>query len=1130
MSDEEQQRLLDETDDSVTHFTAPNQDTHTLSEAAETNHRNSVDTVEDPSATAGMTHNDMAQWLKTPSSGGHLNKMKHPSKIPEWLTETRIYLCGCVGITALILCMMLVGLKSRHRLGLSASLIGTQDAFSVLKSENDPRSYQYSVLTNGLKVLVISDPVAKRAAAAMDVRVGYFSDPEEIPGLAHLLEHMLFLGTTKYPDENQFGEFLSNHGGSSNAYTEAESTNYHFDIDAPQVELALDMFSGFFEAPLLLKDRIAAEKKAVCSEHQKNIDNDDWRLQQLLHSTSNPAYPYHKFGTGDEESLADRCTLEDEKRSNSSSMALPLHNRHLLRNMANSDTDSTAQTNVKPCISLHDALLNFHRKYYSANRMRLTILAPLPVDKLSALASQYFANVPNTEAPDPSDSFNFPKEPIRLPHQLGMRYDVVPVSDIRQVQMHWFLPGMQHEYRKKIWQYLANLFGDESEGSLKSVLHDAGLANSVMAGPSEEHTHFTIFSITLALTEYGLSNVNRVVDQVYNYVRMVRDHGPQRWLWDQSRALSRVDLRFVQKSPEIDTCSDLAADMQIYEPGDVVVGGFLWEQYDSKAIENAINGLTPSNMAMVVISKSFDGKTEKIEKRYGVKYRERRIEKALASTWAISNAGAAAGRKIHFPLPNTWVPTDFSIWSGIDAAEAARVVTKKPRTFPSMVLSDPGSAAPSSSSIKKNTSSMVLSHGSIEAWHKLDDTFGDPRANIMFTIHNQRRDLDEGADASSGKISSQRRHAIREQLMLELLADVISDVINEKFYSATSAGISYEVDTDSRAILSVTVAGYSQHLPRFVHALTDAILNIFNSSNDPDSVLSAQRFSQILDVYKRSLADWSNDQPYKHARTYVDGLLETPAYLPSEMLAVINDGQSVTLSEVLGAGLRGLKGTCSITSLIHGNLDVETAKKINQEILIGKFASLCSGPNPNANFQKRRGKLPTGFGRVTGESNEAGAQIQPGNAKDTSLLTLDLPEPSKTNVNSAALLQCQLGFESTWGDITLATSLKLLNQMTDDEAFNTLRTKENLGYIVFTYPERKHGALSLTILVESSKFRGEFLAGRIEAFLLSHATKLKAMTLSHFNDVKASVMSTLEEPYMTLTDEVSMQFTVNIPS
>lgn len=54
---------------------------------------------------------------------------------------------------------------------------------------------------------------AERAAAAMDVNVGHFSDPKDLPGLAHFCEHMLFLGTSKYPDEASYTNYLSSHGG-----------------------------------------------------------------------------------------------------------------------------------------------------------------------------------------------------------------------------------------------------------------------------------------------------------------------------------------------------------------------------------------------------------------------------------------------------------------------------------------------------------------------------------------------------------------------------------------------------------------------------------------------------------------------------------------------------------------------------------------------------------------------------------------------------------------------------------------------------------------------------------------------------------------------------------------------------
>lgn len=69
---------------------------------------------------------------------------------------------------------------------------------------------------------------------------GYLSDPEEIPGIAHFCEHMLFLGTEKYPQENDYSKFLSEHGGGSNACTYLDHTSYYFDIIPEQLESALD--------------------------------------------------------------------------------------------------------------------------------------------------------------------------------------------------------------------------------------------------------------------------------------------------------------------------------------------------------------------------------------------------------------------------------------------------------------------------------------------------------------------------------------------------------------------------------------------------------------------------------------------------------------------------------------------------------------------------------------------------------------------------------------------------------------------------------------------------------------------------------------------------------------------------
>uniref|UniRef100_A0A182FT79 Peptidase M16 N-terminal domain-containing protein n=1 Tax=Anopheles albimanus TaxID=7167 RepID=A0A182FT79_ANOAL len=67
----------------------------------------------------------------------------------------------------------------------------------IIKSVQDNRDCRGLRLPNGLKVVLVSDATTDRSAAALSVTVGHLNDPQEIPGAAHLSEHMLFLGTEK---------------------------------------------------------------------------------------------------------------------------------------------------------------------------------------------------------------------------------------------------------------------------------------------------------------------------------------------------------------------------------------------------------------------------------------------------------------------------------------------------------------------------------------------------------------------------------------------------------------------------------------------------------------------------------------------------------------------------------------------------------------------------------------------------------------------------------------------------------------------------------------------------------------------------------------------------------------------
>lgn len=107
-------------------------------------------------------------------------------------------------------------------------------------SPNDQKHYRHITLNNQLRVLLVHDEHAQKSAAALAVNVGHFDDPYHREGLAHYLEHMLFLGTEKYPTIGEFQSFISQNGGKNNAWTGTEHTCFFFDVVSEAYPEALD--------------------------------------------------------------------------------------------------------------------------------------------------------------------------------------------------------------------------------------------------------------------------------------------------------------------------------------------------------------------------------------------------------------------------------------------------------------------------------------------------------------------------------------------------------------------------------------------------------------------------------------------------------------------------------------------------------------------------------------------------------------------------------------------------------------------------------------------------------------------------------------------------------------------------
>lgn len=188
---------------------------------------------------------------------------------------------------------------------------------STSKPSTDLKEYRLVQLKSGLEVLLVSTKALidskgiefsrATASAACLVQVGSFADPPKLAeGIAHFLEHMVFMGSEKYPGENEYDAFVSSHGGGCNAFTEAEHTVYQFDVNAEHFPKALDIFANCFICPLLSMSSSSREIKAIESEFNLALNSDGSRVDQINYGAASGGHVLGKFSWGNKKSLVSK--------------------------------------------------------------------------------------------------------------------------------------------------------------------------------------------------------------------------------------------------------------------------------------------------------------------------------------------------------------------------------------------------------------------------------------------------------------------------------------------------------------------------------------------------------------------------------------------------------------------------------------------------------------------------------------------------------------------------------------------------------------------------------------------------------------------------------------------------------
>lgn len=614
---------------------------------------------------------------------------------------------------------------------------------NLVISDSETRTFKHTTLGNGLSVVMVSDPEAEKAAAAMNVFSGSWSDPRDTQGLAHFVEHMLFLGTEKYPEIDAYQQYIEQNGGSYNAYTAAENTMYFFDISAEAFEGGLDRLSQFFIAPLFDADFTQREMNAVHSEYTASLQTDSRRVQDVIREISNPQHPQSKLAIG------------------------------------------TAETLNVPDISIQ--LLNFYREHYVADNMTLVIYGPQSIEALESWAKQYFAGVrdlPASAKPAHAPMF----ESVELP----MLIEVEPRQELRSLQLRFPISNTAAQWLDKPYNFIGLILGDESEGSLFSLLKSRGWVEGLYAGAGRLTYAETTFNVSIQLTPAGYENWSQIVELVFANIALIRERGVEPWVYEEQLNLSRMAFENAEKVSPTSMAIRLAERARYYPIDRLVSAPFELPEYTDGFIAESLEALKPDNALVVLISP--DSETDKRSEFYDTPYRVSALSGNQVASWRTPEQVSG----LSYLSPNPFVAEDLTV----------------------------APLAQEASSLYSNNPQIIFDDELKTVWFEQDDEFQTPRTDIHLLIRTD--------------FSSQ---SARNAMALNLYLRLVNDALSEIRYKASQADLDYRVYSSSDGP-QIRLYGYQDKLQLLFDALVIELV---------DHEIDAQRFALLREELLRDL-------------------------------------------------------------------------------------------------------------------------------------------------------------------------------------------------------------------------------------------------------------------------------------
>jgi len=350
-------------------------------------------------------------------------------------------------------------------------------------------------------------------------------------------------------------------------------------------------------------------------------------------------------------------------------------------------------------------------------------------------------------------------------------------------------------------------------------------------------------------------------------------------------------------------------------------------------------------------------------------------------------------------------------------------------------------------------------------WHKKDDQFWVPKAHVLMDLRSPE------ANASA-----------RASVMTRLFSDLVSDSLTEFAYDADLAGLSYQFSPNTLGV-SIVLSGYNDKLHVLARDVMERVKNL---------QLKAERLQVMKDQAKRDYENFYMGAPFRLSDYFNRHLLTEQHWIIAAKLAEVS---SITVEE-LQAHVERLLSKLHMRILVVGNVFKDDA------VRLAEMAENILQPSPLKSLDVVETALIPSDG-----SNHVWSAV--------------VPNPNEPN--SSLSYYVHVG---SYLEPHLRVTSALLTQILAEPAFNVLRTREQLGYIVSCSQMVSVGEsdIGLRIVVQSER-GAVYLEERVEAFLDEMREKLDEMTDAEFKEQQAGLERRWKEAPKNLGEETNRYWT-----